>query len=1385
MKLENFTLNTFARFGMVIRMSILPALLVVAQFSVSAQCPLACNNLVQVSMDDDCVVEVTPAMMLEGVLPAGCSYAQYSVRILGANGQPLSPANIVNRSHLDQTLTTEVWLGNNRCWGKILVQDKKDPEIECPRDVTVACYSTAAIVLPDAFDNCDQNVPVTISSNTLIKYSCSGTLSAVRTLIYEATDDSGNEATPCIRNIYYSRVTLPSVLFQFPLNRDDVQSPALNCDNVPVWDVIKENGTPGRDNYPQPSESGVPTIGGVPILPNNTLCEINVTFTDQRVDICENSFKILRHWRALDWCTGTLEQSYQIIKILDKRPPAVTILPTIPPDMTITNCLGTVSSLVEVDPYTCRGTWDVERPTELVPERECNDWTYTVAFLLNNGTEIPPLSGAYVTVSPDGITRVIGNSANGYQIIGLPQGCAWIRYIVTDACGNSATVLTEIFVQDKVPPTPVCDRTTVVTLSNQNNGWARVFAETFDDGSHDNCSNVTFRVRRMTTPQRCNMQGGPNTHNFGPFVDVCCADVGRELMVELEVKDASNNVNTCMVFVEVNDKINPKIVCTASKTIECNVPLEFDAPTATDNCGTPTITILSTTGTISNCGTGSRTRTWEARDAGQRTDVCSQTITVVNNTPYTGPRPQDWPTSPITKTGCLNVDTDPSSTGVPFINATVGCSQVAYTKEDQVFQFVEGVCYKILRRWTVIDWCKFHPNTRPNGSFYPTGPTSENTWTFTQIIKVNNADNPVIAKRTDVTACGTGETCDLRFELTNTATDICTPSAQLKWKWEVAPFDGPNYTIFGNTNDATRNYPIGTHRIRWTVEDLCGNQDVVTHLFTVEDCKKPTPYCISDITTVVMPSSGTVEIWAIDYDLGATDNCPGELYFTFNCEKPNKGQVELGNNHYFKGNGILATEAEYLAGNAQYWLHDSRTSGILFDCDDVGVVDLNVCVTDASGNQDYCSVVLQVQANPPACQNFSRIAGNVSNENNEMVPETFVIIENMNTNETKAFKTDENGLFTFNSMPESNSYKLVSEKNQDYSNGVSTLDLVLVQRHILNIATLPSPYKVIAADINNDKKINTIDLVELRKLILGVYTELPANKSWRFVDKTFVFADNTHPWPFNEYIMVNDYNGNAFDKNFMAVKIGDVNNDAKVNFTSKDTDTRNKKALKLIAQDADYKANEKVFVDITADNYSEIFGSQFTLEFDHAKLQFANIHSGEITIDASNYNAAQTYNGLIAMSWNHTDTKSYNKNEVLFTIEFTATTNGTISRTLSINSDITKAESYTQNLDVMNVEMEFRTNTVSSNVTFDLYQNNPNPFAENTVISFNLVKAAPATLKLYDVTGKVIKQINNQYPAGYNEIIIKSEDNLTEGVIFYELESEGYKATKKMIYLSK
>src|SRR5690606_13978416 len=141
-----------------------------------------------------------------------------------------------------------------------------------PND-TVACYTPVNLVTPIATDNCDLSVPVTVGSNNLVKYTCIDSFTAIRTIVYNAVDDYGNQADPCVHRIYYTRATLDAPVFQFPLNRDDVQAPALNCDNVPVWDVVKADGTPGRDNYPQPSESGAPTLDGYPIYPNGTLCE--------------------------------------------------------------------------------------------------------------------------------------------------------------------------------------------------------------------------------------------------------------------------------------------------------------------------------------------------------------------------------------------------------------------------------------------------------------------------------------------------------------------------------------------------------------------------------------------------------------------------------------------------------------------------------------------------------------------------------------------------------------------------------------------------------------------------------------------------------------------------------------------------------------------------------------------------------------------------------------------------------------------------------------------------------------------------------------------------------------------------------------------------------
>ena len=58
---------------------------------------------------------------------------------------------------------------------------------------------------------------------------------------------------------------------------------------------------------------------------------------------------------------------------------------------------------------------------------------------------------------------------------------------------------------------------------------------------------------------------------------------------------------------------------------------------------------------------------------------------------------------------------------------------------------------------------------------------------------------------------------------------------------------------------------------------------------------------------------------------------------------------------------------------------------------------------------------------------------------------------------------------------------------------------------------------MIAADINNDKDISAIDLIELRKLILGIYLELPDNGSWKMVDANQQLS-TANPWIYREYL---------------------------------------------------------------------------------------------------------------------------------------------------------------------------------------------------------------------------------------------------------------------------
>jgi hypothetical protein len=82
-----------------------------------------------------------------------------------------------------------------------------------------------------------------------------------------------------------------------------------------------------------------------------------------------------------------------------------------------------------------------------------------------------------------------------------------------------------------------------------------------------------------------------------------------------------------------------------------------------------------------------------------------------------------------------------------------------------------------------------------------------------------------------------------------------------------------------------------------------------------------------------------------------------------------------------------------------------------------------------------------------------------------------------------------------------------------------------------------------------------------------------------------------------------------------------------------------------------------------------------------------------------------------------------------------------------------------------------------------LCQNYPNPFNPNTLIKFNLINSAFVTLKVYDMLGREIAVIVNDYlEAGEHTVQFNSGD-LSSGIYIYELNANGVKDIKKMILI--
>ena len=134
-----------------------------------------------------------------------------------------------------------------------------------------------------------------------------------------------------------------------------------------------------------------------------------------------------------------------------------------------------------------------------------------------------------------------------------------ITYIAYDACWQQGTCEQVIMLEDHLTPAVICDENTAVSLTgytadlDPSTVQALVHWTTFDDGTYDNCGIDSIRVRRMETIACGESQGWNETVAF------CCEDIGQTIQVMMGAWDLYGNFNSCMVNVEVSDKL-PRLI---------------------------------------------------------------------------------------------------------------------------------------------------------------------------------------------------------------------------------------------------------------------------------------------------------------------------------------------------------------------------------------------------------------------------------------------------------------------------------------------------------------------------------------------------------------------------------------------------------------------------------------------------------------------------------------------------------------------------------------------------------------------------------------------------------------------------------------------------------
>ncbi|MBK8191899.1 MAG: T9SS type A sorting domain-containing protein [Lewinellaceae bacterium] len=382
---------------------------------------------------------------------------------------------------------------------------------------------------------------------------------------------------------------------------------------------------------------------------------------------------------------------------------------------------------------------------------------------------------------------------------------------------------------------------------------------------------------------------------------------------------------------------------------------------------------------------------------------------------------------------------------------------------------------------------------------------------------------------------------------------------------------------------------------------------------------------------------------------------------------------------------------------------------------------------------------------------------------------------------------------------------------------ISTYDLLRIQKHILNLQPLADGYRKIAADVNHSNSITTFDIVELRKLILGIYKKLPQfDAPWRFVPE-YIPQDNQVQFDYNpfamsinsqlisgtpyteptwEYSIIDGSNGKS---GYDGIKIGDAADPNNPVICDNPPSLQFPQVL--------LSPNETYDIIFKPQRFNDIAAFQLGFFIDHNKLTVIDVSDSNLPEFTQEENVGMTNleEDQLAILWFKSNTQGHTlaNNDTLFKITVEAK-QPIIDLGSAINFNNTSLESifYTedgcQESVLMDIEVQQGTGIgnrggVNSGHVSNTSQNlqkqkmicQPNPTSGQVGIYFDSEEITSGTLLVTDMFGKVVYKISLNVERGINVLTLSGNDieSLPTGILTIILQTQNDMRSVRLVKL--